>query len=108
MALSTVLVAYNDGEWIEVEDNSGRERKGSFVKMLADGCDGRPSIAFARLLEGFNNPAHLHDQPGFQVFLSGSVTFPRHQLAAAAVHYSDANSGYALTEDRVQAMWVCS
>lgn len=43
---------------------------------------------------GFENNAHFHSAPQFQVVLEGDVSFPTHHLTAPAVHYADAFSPY--------------
>ena len=71
------------------------KNKGSYMKLMADGLEGRPQahVGFADPREVIE--AHFHDADQFQVVLEGDVTFVNdHHLKPIAVHYTDTNTPY--------------
>jgi hypothetical protein len=92
MALEEYLLDEADYEW---GDSRRPERigKGFLLRIFGDG-PGRPSCTLSTQPEGFENPAHFHNKPQFQVIWNGSVRFPTHALRPIAVHYSDASFPY--------------
>jgi hypothetical protein len=85
-------------EWHEEvhEDPNQPHKLGmkSYGRDLADGLDGGPWAREVIFPAGFENVAHFHTAPQFQIMLEGSVSFPTHELTAPAVHYADALSPY--------------
>lgn len=93
MSITEYLIDESLHSW-EQPVREDRKNRGFLVKYLADGEDDRPYAVFGIQPEGFENPAHFHTEPQFQVLLDGTVGFPQHSLTSVAVHFSDANSPY--------------
>jgi hypothetical protein len=95
-AMTKVLLEPDEWE-VEIGTDENQPHKlGMKVlgKELAHGHDGGPWARQVIFPEGFENIAHFHTAPQFQVVLEGSVSFPTHELVAPAVHYADALSPY--------------
>lgn len=92
MALEEYLLDEADYEWGESR-RPERIGQGFLLRIFGDGPR-RPSYTLSTQPEGFENPAHFHNKPQFQVIWGGSVRFPAHTLRPIAVHYSDASFPY--------------
>src|SRR5215813_2042018 len=94
-ALSTVLL--EPETWVEeIGDSPDQPHKLGVMSKGKDFTRGmdEPWAKVVIFPQGFENIAHFHTAPQFQIVLEGSVSFPTHELTAPAVHYADAFSPY--------------